>query len=207
MSSNTACSLTQHTARLVAFDGIPVEVGKWTFESIRKSILARGRPMTLSFRNDFLTPKQRTILTKAVEAVNPPMSASSSIAAAAHSSYGSIIGYTDPTAIINSSIISPTVYENTIHRSSSSISSQRSSQPKSKYYSFSEAGSSISSAVAPLVSNLLSNSLKNTGGKKNQQYQQEQEEDELVFAPSYMKRTSDSLDKMRHHHDFQSGLL
>jgi hypothetical protein len=206
MSSNTACSLTQHTARLVAFDGIPVEVGKWTFESIRKSILARGRPMTLSFRNDFLTPKQRTILTKAVEAVNPPMSASSSIAAAAHSSYGSIIGYTDPTATI-SSTISPTVYENTIHRSSSSISSQRSSQPKSKYYSFSEAGSSISSAVAPLVSNLLSNSLKNTGGKKNQQYQQEQEEDELVFAPSYMKRTSDSLDKMRHHHDFQSGLL
>ena len=206
MSSNTACSLTQHTARLVAFDGIPVEVGKWTFESIRKSILARGRPMTLSFRNDFLTPKQRTILTKAVEAVNPPSNATSGVTAAAAASYGSIAGYTDPTTTFSSSI-SPTGYDHTIHRSSSSVSSQRSSQPKSKYYSFSEAGSSISSAVAPLVSNLLSNSLsKNASGKKNP-HQDQEEEDELVFAPSYMKRTSDSLDKMRHHHDFQSGLL
>ena len=53
-------------ARLVAFDGISVEVGPWTFDSIRKAIKARKRPMTLSFRNDFLTTEQRAILTKAV---------------------------------------------------------------------------------------------------------------------------------------------
>jgi len=57
-------------ARLVAFDGVSVEVGKWTFESIRKSIKSRGRPLTLSFRNDFLTTEQRTILTKAIKEVD-----------------------------------------------------------------------------------------------------------------------------------------
>jgi PH domain len=53
-------------ARLVAFDGVSVEQGRWTFDSIRKSIQARGRPLTLSFRNDFLTTDQRAIITKAV---------------------------------------------------------------------------------------------------------------------------------------------
>lgn len=169
--------------------------------------------MTLSFRNDFLTPKQRSILTKAVEAVNPPQSVASLVLGAHSSSYGSMMHHsTDPTTATNrisSNSITHEGYENTIVRSTSSVSSsQHSSQPKSKYYSFSEAGSSISSAVAPLVSNLLANSLKSSNsGKNQQQQQQDEEEDELVFAPSYMKRTSDSLDKMRHHHDFQSGLL
>lgn len=57
-------------ARLVAFDGVSVEVGKWTFDAVRKAIQARDRPMTLSFRNDFLTTQQRTILTKAVQDVD-----------------------------------------------------------------------------------------------------------------------------------------
>jgi hypothetical protein len=55
---------------LVAFDGISVEVGKWTFQSIRRAIKSRGRPLTLSFRNDYLTTEQRTILTKAVKDVD-----------------------------------------------------------------------------------------------------------------------------------------
>ena len=171
--------------------------------------------MTLSFRNDFLTPKQRSILTKAVEAVNPPQSVQSLVWGAHSSSYGSMMHQsTDPTTATNrisSNSSTHEGYENTIVRSTSSVSSsQHSSQPKSKYYSFSEAGSSISSAVAPLVSNLLANSLKGNSGKNQHQQQQQrhdEDEDELVFAPSYMKRTSDSLDKMRHHHDFQSGLL
>lgn len=55
-------------ARLVAFDDVSVEAGQWTFESIRKAIEMRSsRPLTLSFRNDFLTMEQRTILTKAVK--------------------------------------------------------------------------------------------------------------------------------------------
>ena len=53
-------------ARLVAFDGVSVEIGKWTFDSIRKGIQARSRPLTLSFRNDFLTTDQRAIMTKVV---------------------------------------------------------------------------------------------------------------------------------------------
>jgi hypothetical protein len=57
-------------ARLVAFDGVSVEVGKWTFESIKKAIKSRGRPLTLSFRNDFLTTKQRATLTKAVKDID-----------------------------------------------------------------------------------------------------------------------------------------
>jgi hypothetical protein len=57
-------------ARLVAFDGVSVEVGKWTFDSIRKAIKMRGRPLTLSFRNDFLTTEQRAVLTKAVMEVD-----------------------------------------------------------------------------------------------------------------------------------------
>eukprot|EP00536_Pseudo-nitzschia_multiseries_P011118 jgi/Psemu1/243571/estExt_Genewise1.C_3630019 len=57
-------------ARLVAFDGVSVEVGKWTFENISKAIKSRGRPLTLSFRNDFLTTEQRAILTKAIKDVD-----------------------------------------------------------------------------------------------------------------------------------------
>ena len=53
-------------ARLVAFDGISVELGSWTFDSIRRGIQARSRPITLSFRNDPLSIQQREILTKAV---------------------------------------------------------------------------------------------------------------------------------------------
>ena len=53
-------------ARLVAFDGISVETGSWTFDSIRRAIQARGRPLTLTFRDDSLTFEQRAILTKAV---------------------------------------------------------------------------------------------------------------------------------------------
>ena len=67
-------------------------------------------------------------------------------------------------------------------------------QLKLRYSTFSEAGSSIS-AVAPLISNLLTSSRKSIGQQQN------------TFAPDYLQRTSDSLEKMKHHHEFQSGLL
>ena len=146
--------------------------------------------MTLSFRNDFLTPKQREILTKAVDDVNQPPH----YEPAAHSN------------VFRGRASSSTIernqdHQNTIYTSTSSISSQPSqpSQPNNrKYYSFSEAGSSIvSSAVPQLVSNLLSNKRSNAGSGKQQD----------DFAPDYLRRTTDSLDQMRHHHDFQSGLL
>jgi hypothetical protein len=53
-------------ARLVAFNGVSVEIGQWTFDGIRKAIKSCGRPLTLSFRNDYLTSEQRAILTRAV---------------------------------------------------------------------------------------------------------------------------------------------
>ena len=132
-------------ARLVAFDGITVEVGQWTFESIRKSIQARGRPLTLSFRNDFLTPTQRAILTKAVKDVQ---------------------AHDEPTPLTNnifrsSSNEAASVKSNTILSKSSSVSSN-----SHKYYSFSEHGGSIASSVAPLVSNLMSGL---SGSKKRQE--------------------------------------
>ena len=119
-------------ARLVAFDGITVEVGQWTFESIRKSIQARGRPLTLSFRNDYLTPKQREILTKAVHDVK---------------------AHDDPTPLTKNIFRASSQRQekgSSIISKSSSISSS-----SHKYYTFSEAGSTISSAVAPLMSNLM----------------------------------------------------
>lgn len=195
ISSPSLCSLSlsRHTARLVAFDGIPVEVGKWTFESIRKSIQARGRPLTLSFRNDFLTSKQREILTKAVADIGQP-APQQSLPVSSSRGNAHIIRERNHQDYHHGQ-------EHAIYTSTSSISSQR-SQPK-RYYSFSEAGSSISSAVAPLVSNLLSNSrISNTG---------KQQRAESLAEPDYMKRSSDddeySIDKMKHHRDFQSGLL
>lgn len=157
-------------ARVVAFDEIPVEVGHWTFESIRKSIQARGRPLTLSFRNDILTPNQRKILMKAIDDLKSPQ----------------YVG----------DVVNQTVHQNTIHThstaSTASISSSQRSPPRSKqYYSFSEAGSSLASSVAPLVSNLLSSARKQHGNS----------------TPEYLRRNSESLDQMKHHHEFKSRLL
>ena len=52
-------------ARLVGFDSMSIERGKWSFENVRNAIQSRGRPITLSFRNDFLTNEQRLILERA----------------------------------------------------------------------------------------------------------------------------------------------
>ena len=62
----TNCPRPKLGARLVAFDGVSIEIGRWTFAAVRKAIQSCGRPLTLSFRNDYLTKEQRTILTKAV---------------------------------------------------------------------------------------------------------------------------------------------
>jgi hypothetical protein len=64
-NTRTAVRRPKLGARLVAFDGVSVEIGKWTFDGIRKAIQARSRPLTLSFRDDFLTTEQRQILTRA----------------------------------------------------------------------------------------------------------------------------------------------
>jgi hypothetical protein len=93
-------------------------------------------------------------------------------------------------------VINPNIHENTIHThstaSTASISSSQHSPARSKqYYSFSEAGSSLASSVAPLVSNLLSSTRKQHGDS----------------TPEYLRRNSESLEQMKHHHEFKSGLL
>jgi len=52
-------------ARLIAVDGVSVEKGPWTFQSVKNVIRSRGRPITLTFRDEYLTTSQRCILTKA----------------------------------------------------------------------------------------------------------------------------------------------
>jgi hypothetical protein len=178
-------------ARLVAFDGIPVEVGRWTFESIRKAIQARSRPLTLSFRNDILSPKQQTILKKALDdiaAVSPPpqpIPANLQYRLPKTGSQGE--NYLDEETLAAAS------------SASSTTSSQRSRFNK-KHYSFSETGSSISSAVAPLVSNLMKKSTK----QKQQQQQQMQRQQHA--EPEYLRRQSSSHDQMRLH-EFRSSML
>lgn len=178
-------------ARLVAFDGIPVEVGRWTFESIRKAIQARSRPLTLSFRNDILSPKQQAILKKALDDIAavspPPQSIPANLQYPLPKTGSQGENYLDEETLAAAS------------SASSTTSSQRSRFSK-KHYSFSETGSSISSAVAPLVSNLMKKSTK----QKQQQQQQMQRQQHA--EPEYLRRQSSSHDQMRLH-EFRSSML
>ena len=206
-------------ARLVAFDGISVEIGHWTFDSIRKAIKARGRPLTLSFRNDFLTTEQRAVLTKAVMEVDakaPPPRATIQ--------YGGSIRPPSTTPSINSAISHETDYfvndgdnqkeEETDHSanaadstccrrpiSSSSVSSHGGrlrrfssnsvSTHQSNFRSFSEAGSSSVMSATTLVANLM----KGVSDRKEK------------FTPEYLHREPEKLENTPQHQDFQSNLL
>lgn len=207
-------------ARLVAFDGVSVEVGKWTFESIRKAIQARDRPLTLSFRNDYLTTEQRTILTRAIREVeakagprkkNVPMHTAPPVHRRRPSidpSVHSCITYdSDPLPLNqngyhNDDDWSVSVEGSDYHYSRSyntpsnlphSFSGARSYASSAGPRSFSEAGSSASvlSAVAPLVSNLLSRSQKN----------------KEPFSPDFLRRAPESVENTPQHVDFCSELL
>eukprot|EP00588_Corethron_pennatum_P024906 CAMPEP_0194335164 /NCGR_PEP_ID=MMETSP0171-20130528/68583_1 /TAXON_ID=218684 /ORGANISM="Corethron pennatum, Strain L29A3" /LENGTH=869 /DNA_ID=CAMNT_0039098119 /DNA_START=33 /DNA_END=2639 /DNA_ORIENTATION=+ len=136
-------------ARLIAFDDVSIERGRWTFEAVSKAIKARGRPLSMTFRNDFLNSEQRSILNKSVLGVSqevpgrPPP---------------------DPKALP--------------HRLQDSLERPRNKSPSSsanggthsiihnQYLSrrsaVSESGSVLSSAVAPLLTSLLGGLGKDT---------------------------------------------
>lgn len=177
-------------ARLVAFDGIPVEVGRWTFESIRKAIQARSRPLTLSFRNDTLSPKQQDILKKALSDI-----------AAASPQYQSIPAnpqYNLPRPGSRGESHHQYLDEQSLAAASTESSTTSSQRSRfKKHYSFSETGSSISSAVAPLVSNLMKKSTK-----QQQQLRHQQQSSE----PEYVRRQPSSHDQMRLD-EFRSSML
>ena len=184
-------------ARLVAFDGVSIEYGQWTFESIRKAIQARSRPLTLSFRNDFLTTKQREILTKAVNEVDQSMPPSqrrpgpandstirrNSRSSASHDSERLDGQSTDDGSVGSSrshSIAGSSTY------APYSFSANNSVMSGSNFRSFSEAGSSaVSSAVGPLLAKLS--------------------RDRPAF--SYLSTEGTSVEAMADHIDFQSSLL
>lgn len=211
-------------ARLVAFDGISVEIGPWTFDSIRKAIKARGRPLTLSFRNDFLTTEQRSVLTKAVmevDAKRPPIipngipahptSTTPSITSVLSHESDNFVNESPHEELNISDVIKE---QNCCHRgmssassslagrirrnSSTSVSTQQNSVSthQSNFRSFSEAGSStLSSTFAPLVANLM----KGVSARKR--------EKENYLTPVYLQREPKSLEGTPQHQDFRSNLL
>jgi hypothetical protein len=203
-------------ARLIAFDGVSVEVGHWTFDSIRKSIQSRARPLTLSFRNDFLTTEQRTILTKAVKEVDgvlpPPRRhlqyktsedrPSSTDPSMQSFETGHFINESDSRgaarAADDDSSVSATSSGNYNYReyalpqSFSGAKSFSSLKSNGNFRSFSEAGSSASSvfsAVAPLVANLLHRRSSDP------------------FTPEYLRRAPESVEDTPQHQDFKAELL
>ena len=191
-------------ARLVAFDGVSVEIGKWTFESIRKAIQARSRPLTLSFRNDFLTTEQRRILTRAAQEVKnaapqrntqhlpsvrrrPSMDPSVQSALSAETDNVHSDASTNCYSQENEQ---SSDYRYSVMPQSFSATRSVASSGNGNRYSFSEAGSSASvlSAVAPLVTNLLK--------RRNE-----------PFTPEYLRRDPESVENTPQHQDFKSELL
>eukprot|EP00591_Stephanopyxis_turris_P001673 CAMPEP_0195516144 /NCGR_PEP_ID=MMETSP0794_2-20130614/6961_1 /TAXON_ID=515487 /ORGANISM="Stephanopyxis turris, Strain CCMP 815" /LENGTH=282 /DNA_ID=CAMNT_0040644665 /DNA_START=54 /DNA_END=902 /DNA_ORIENTATION=+ len=206
-------------ARLVAFDGISIEIGRWTFESVRKAIQARGRPMTLSFRNEMLTVQQRAVLAKAVTEVNDPPSLPTSVVHEASNQISRALRYSDTAAEPKLSPVTEgqrevtdiwqpkqqhtNCYPHSLQQvgSNNGSVSVTSSPPRegrrSDFRSFSEVGTSsiLSSTVAPFVATLMSGLAK--GDTRNE-----------TFAPSYLRGESQSsLDQKPHHHDFKASLL
>ena len=194
-------------ARLVAFDGVSVEIGNWTFDSIRKAIQARGRPMTLTFRNDFLTMEQRAILTKAVaevdSAVPPPRKT---------------IQYKNTAPILPARPLTLRTESSSSHESEHFVNdnvtryeeddlSVSAASSNNRYYgksysgggnfrSFSEAGTSsvISSTFGPLMANLM------TGlAAKN--------EKNLEHTSSYLIGGGEAVENRPEFMDFKAGLL
>jgi hypothetical protein len=212
-------------ARLVAFDGVSVEIGNWTFDSIRKAIKARGRPLTLSFRNDFLTTVQRTILTKAVSDMEneapplrrtiqyrthhdrPPSTTPSINSAISHESDCFVNGgdnQNDNELDLSASVAgSSTCWQNTFSASSHSRSSHHT---LSNFRSLSETGGAASSfrsfseagsssVLSTTFAPLMANLMKGISERKEK------------FTPDYLHREPESLENTPQHQDFQSNLL
>lgn len=197
-------------ARLVAFDGISVEVGRWTFESIRKAIQARSRPLTLSFRNDFLTTEQRVILTRALKecSLMPPSSLVPVTREGHRETIPHEIGPQQQPAIVMDDICTPSNHSVDDENSRSGVDSESrySIMPYSfsasksvssvngggNAVSFSDVGSSTSvfSAVVPLVNRLL----QKRGAAE-------------TFTPDYLRRAPTAVEDTPHYHEFRSELL
>lgn len=217
----------------MAFDGVSVEIGKWTFESVRNAIQSRGRPLTLSFRDDYLTMEQRAVLTKAVaetEAslpkprptvqyrVKPPAAATSSgtrreTALAQNVGNPASSEMVDPVHFRHYSSQRPAQSQAALlgtaqfeHGKSTASYLPGASFPDSHRKSFSDAGASgvLSSAIGPLVAGLMSGISKEGGAEQCAPAMA----NAPPFTPGYMlRRNSGTADSIERHREFTSGLL
>jgi hypothetical protein len=215
-------------ARLVAFDGVSVEIGPWTFDGIRRAIQARSRPLTLSFRNDFLTTEQRAVLTKAVMEVDakcppprptipfgvrPPSTTPSITSALSHDTEYFVNEHegrkTYETAAPDNDLSAWAQEKDCCHEkfvaASQSVSTHYSRLRRKSTSSHSTSQSnfrSFSQAGSSISSNfapLVANLVKQASDRRR-------EESEFTPQYSYLRR-GESLENTPQHQDFQSNLL
>ena len=219
-------------ARLVAFDGVSVEIGRWTFESVKRAIQARGRPLTLSFRNDYLTSQQREILTKAVNDVTisrsrypPKIHQNQSVPyhlQGSHFSHNTDNRYNiSSRSDLNRTDLSPyhrnrnnvqyqtaQAYGNSTPNSVHSYQSYRSgissfSSPSYGVSSFSDAGSS--NILSTTIGPLVAGLMNGLAPPEAKQTPYPPHPPHP--PPEYLQGEARSLDNIPHHHDFKAGLL
>ncbi|CAJ1903639.1 unnamed protein product [Cylindrotheca closterium] len=213
-------------ARLVAFDGISVEVGPWTFDSIRKGIQARGRPLTLSFRNDFLTTEQRAVLTKAVGDMDvkrpPPVETiprsshhslpktnqihrrihrRGSVNSARSDEYDHFVNESPKEMLNISDAVNP---KNCCHGSASSSLASRIKRTGSMNSGTDSAHSNLrsfsetgSSTISAAVAPLVAKLMKGVKAKREKEN----------YTPVYLQQSPKSLESTPQHQDFHSNLL
>ena len=195
-------------ARLVAFDGVSVEIGRWTFESVRKAIQARGRPLTLSFRNDYLTTIQRSILTRAVQEMEsnlpPPRPIFQCKMEGPKISQDLKNEQQQEVIPVGNHFLGRDSTKASFTHTQQSYQNREFLPPKSELTSFSEVGSTTGSvfpsALGPLMSGLIS-------GVSKSEFQQPPIK-EIPAAPEYLKRNeTESVDFVRKHQEFTAGLL
>jgi hypothetical protein len=202
-------------ARLIAFDGISIERGPWTFDTVKKAIKARQRPLTLSFRDDYLTMDQRAILTKAAADVadsNPRRKRLGTqvtpgiprvINARCKGVFGGSKSDYMSGDLLNNDSQRNDLNQNWLRRDvmnddsdiDLSVSTDNNSRSSENWKSFSDAGSSsvFSTKFAPLMAGLIA------GIKEEQKVG--------TYTPEYFRRAPDSLDSISHHREFKAGLL
>ncbi len=189
-------------ARLIAFDGISIERGPWTFDTVRKAIKACERPLTLSFRDDFLTTEQRIILTKAASEVadnnaQRPTQPRQGIPRIINAKRKDIFNHVQEQslALTNNFTNNYEIHDDSDVDYGSVLTSDMKSQSSETWRTFSDAGSSsvFSTKFAPLMAGFVS--------------KMKEEQKLPTFTPDYFRRDPNSLERIPHHMEFKSGLL
>ena len=217
-------------ARLVAFDGISVEIGPWTFDSIRKAIKARGRPLTLSFRNDFLTSDQRAVLTKAVSEMEasappprrtiqyrtqdrPPSTTPSINSAISHESDNFVndadtrttqSDETDLSAYASSAASSNCFAKRTLSSNSLSTHQSQYRRPSASNSVSTHQSKNFRSFSEPGTSSVISTTFAPLMANLMKNVKARRGEE---FTPDYLRRDQESSEHTPQHQDFQSNLL